>query len=60
VFDILAVYRVKKALAKGEIMDGIKNVSLSHPVVPNKAIHFIAEIEGHISVILEVYKGKVL
>jgi hypothetical protein len=52
--DVLAVHGVQITLTKGEIVNGIEQIGLPHPVLPHEAIDLLTERKIELFIILEV------
>jgi hypothetical protein len=57
--DILCVYRVEKALAEREIIDGVKKVGLPYSIIADKTVDSGTEINVGIGVGLEIGYFKI-
>ena len=58
--DILAVDRVKKAFAKGQIMDRIEDIRLPFAIIACEAVDMAAEAKSGLGVILKINDGQFL
>jgi hypothetical protein len=57
---ILRIDGIEITLAKGKVMNGVKQVCLSGPVITNKTVDLIGKLQGSFAVVLKVSYGKFL
>ena len=55
---ILTIYRVEKTFTERKVMNRIKDIRFSFPVIPCKAIHTRAEGQFSLRVILKIEYGE--